>query len=333
MLLRIGSRDRKAPPGWAGVDVIQTGQRVSARAIQMSGNVRKTPLGLNKIAFKQGLARSNVWPWAEYRVSTVMAIASQSILARIDGWGITAPNLQAALSDIVARAKDGTPFTVFTMNLDHLVKLRRSGDFRHAYRNANIVTADGAPVAWLARWQDRSIVRATGADLILPLADAAAEARLPVFLFGTSASVMARAGRELSDRTDGLIDIAGTLAPSAVFDPQGAEADAAIEKIKASGAKLCFVALGAPKQEIFAERAREKGVACGFICIGAAIDFIAKEQIRAPEAMRNSGLEWLWRLASNPRRFAKRYADCAAVLFDLTVVAPMRARWPRTRGS
>jgi len=49
--------------------------------------------------------------------------------------------------------------------------------------------------------------------------------------------------------------------------------------------------------------------------------------------MRNSGLEWLWRLASNPRRFAKRYADCAAVLFDLTVVAPMRARWPRTRGS
>ncbi len=262
-----------------------------------------------------------------------MAKDFQSILASIDGWGITAPNLPAALSDIIARAKSGTPFTVFTMNLDHLVKLRRNGDFRRAYQNADIVTADGAPVAWMARWQNRSIERATGADLILPLADAAAEANLPIFLFGTSAAVMARAGRELSDRTEGRIDIAGTLAPSASFDPAGSEADAALEKIKASGAKLCLVALGAPKQELFAERAREKGVACGFVCIGAAIDFIAKEQIRAPEALRNSGLEWLWRLASNPRRFARRYADCAAVLIDLTVIAPLRARLPRARGS
>ncbi len=255
-----------------------------------------------------------------------MAFTTKPALAHVDGWGITTADLADALADILAAIKRGGPFTVFTLNLDHLVKLRRDAKFRVAYERAAIVTADGAPVAWLARNQNASVKRATGADLLMPLVEAAAEARVPVFLFGTSAAVMARAGRELGERTDGLLDIAGTLAPSAAFNPEGAEADAAIEKIRRSGAKLCFVALGAPKQELFAERARQNGLDCGMVCIGAAIDFIAGEQVRAPQAFRNNGLEWIWRLASNPRRLAKRYADCAIVLLDLTVVSPVRQR-------
>ena len=255
-----------------------------------------------------------------------------SALARVDGWNITAPSLAAALADIIAAAKASKAFTVFTLNLDHIVKLRRNPEFRNAYTNADIITADGAPVAWLARFQNASIERATGADLLIPLANAAAEAQLSVFLFGTSADVMARAGRELGDQTDGTIDIAGTLAPSMTFNPTGPEADAAIAKIKASGARLCFIALGAPKQEVFAEYARSQGLACGMICIGAALDFIAGEQVRAPQAMRNNGLEWVWRLATNPRRLGRRYAECAAVFADLIVLAPLRQRLDRARG-
>ena len=261
-----------------------------------------------------------------------MASNSKTILACVDGWGITTANQESALDEIIASAKSSKAFTVFTLNLDHIVKLRRNTEFRSAYTNADIVTADGAPVAWLARLQNKSVERATGADLLIPLANAAAEAGLPVFLFGTSPDVMARAGRELGDHTDGTIDIAGTLAPSLAFDPTGPEADAAIAKIKASGAKLCFIALGAPKQEVFAEYARSKGLPCGMICIGAALDFIAGEQVRAPQAMRNNGLEWIWRLATNPRRLGKRYADCAAVFADLIVLAPLRQRMARDRG-
>ena len=252
-------------------------------------------------------------------------------LAKIDGCGINTADLDSAIRTIIARAKAAEPFTVFTLNLDHLVKLRRNGAFRTAYANAGVVTADGAPVAWLARFQSANIQRATGADLLMPLADAAAEARLPVFLFGSSAGVMARAGRDLGERTDGLIDIAGTIAPSETFDPNGREADLAIETIRASGAKIAFIALGAPKQELFAERARSLGVNCGFVCIGAALDFIAGAQVRAPEALRNNGLEWLWRLATNPRRLARRYAECAGVLFDLVVVEPLRQRAMKLR--
>lgn len=266
--------------------------------------------------------------------NTVLAhpVLSQQVLARVDGWRITTADLASALADILAAIKSGGPFTVFTMNLDHLVKLRRNATFRAAYERAAIVTADGAPVAWLARIENASVQRATGADLLLPLVQAAAEAQIPVFLFGTSAGVMARAGRELGERTDGMLDIAGTMAPSSAFDPEGSEADAAIEKIRQSGAKLCLVALGAPKQEIFSERARAKGLDCGMVCVGAAIDFIAGAQVRAPEAFRNNGFEWIWRLATNPRRLAKRYADCAIVFLDLSAVSPLRRRLAESRG-
>lgn len=262
-----------------------------------------------------------------------MMSSSLPSLASVDGHGINCPDMDQAVAGIIKKVMAGEPFTVFTLNLDHLVKLRRNASFRNAYANAGIVTADGTPVAWLARTQNPTIERTTGADLIIPLADAAAHARLPVFLFGTSAQVMASAGRDLSDRTDGLIDIAGTLAPSAQFDPEGAEADAAIETIRKSGAKLVFVALGAPKQEIFAERARAAGLACGFICIGAALDFIAGTQVRAPESMRNNGLEWLWRLGTNPRRLFIRYAKCGGLFLELLFLAPFRARSTRLGGT
>lgn len=260
-----------------------------------------------------------------------MASHRSQSLASIDGCAITSPNLEGAVRAIISRAKSGEAFTVFTLNLDHLVKLRRNPAFREAYSNADIITADGAPVAWLARFQNNTIERTTGADLLMPLTDAAAEARLPIFLFGSTADVMTRAARDLGERTDGLIDIAGTLAPSASFDPSGDEADMAIEAIRRSGAKLAFIALGAPKQELFAERARKSGLQCAFVCIGAALDFIAGAQIRAPESLRNNGMEWLWRLATNPRRLARRYAECAGILFDLVVLAPLRGRTARTR--
>lgn len=262
-----------------------------------------------------------------------MASAASPSLANIDGRGINCPNPAQAIADTIRRAKQAESFTLFTLNLDHLVKLRRSPAFRNAYASADIVTADGAPVAWLARMQSPTIERTTGADLLIPLAQAAAEARLPVFMFGTSADVMARAGQHLAQRSEGGLDIAGTMAPSASFDPEGPEADAAIERIRQSGARLCFIALGAPKQEIFADRARKAGVPCGFICIGAALDFIAGTQVRAPQVMRDNGLEWVWRLATNPRRLARRYADCAGLFLHLMLVAPLRGREGRPGGA
>jgi exopolysaccharide biosynthesis WecB/TagA/CpsF family protein len=264
-----------------------------------------------------------------FHATSALATKSKAvpILAHVDGWPIHLDTLPRAVDEIVKQAKAGLGFTVFTLNLDHLVKLRTSTAFQAAYRKADLVTADGAPVARLARRQNADIERTTGADMFLPLASAAAAKDLPVYLFGATSLVLTTVSHRLKQHTHGKIEIAGSLAPSATFDPQGPEADAAIALIKASGARLCFVALGAPKQEVFAARAVAKGCKAGFVCVGAAVDFVAGTQVRAPGVFQRYGLEWAWRLANNPRRLAKRYADCASVLVDVAVLAPLRRQF------
>ncbi len=247
-------------------------------------------------------------------------------LAHVDGWPIHLATLNSAVTTIMARTQVPTGFTVFTLNLDHLAKLRSNAAFQAAYKTADLVTADGAPVAALSRTQNKTIERTTGADLFLPLVTAAAAAQVPVYLFGASRSVLDKVARALATHTAGKLTIAGYESPSATFDPQGSEADSAIAQIKASGARMVFVALGAPKQEVFAARAVAQGCEAGFICIGAAVDFVAGTQVRAPLAFQRYGMEWAWRLAHNPVRLAKRYSDCAVVLFDVVLVAPVLRR-------
>ena len=268
---------------------------------------------------------------AAYVDPGVMRFEPRPHTATVDGWGINVSDQPTAIRAIIEAAQANESFTVFTLNLDHLVKLRTSAVFQRAYRHATFVTADGEPVARLARRDDPAIVRTTGADLLLPLADACAAAGLPVFLFGTSPAVLGKAGERLVQNTGGRLEIKGTLSPPQGFDPEGPEADAAINRIAQSGARICFVALGAPKQELFAARAQARGIKAGFVCIGASLDFLAGEQIRAPRAFQRMGMEWLWRLGSNPRRLAARYAQCAVLLAELTVLSPLSGASSRHR--
>jgi N-acetylglucosaminyldiphosphoundecaprenol N-acetyl-beta-D-mannosaminyltransferase len=103
------------------------------------------------------------------------------------------------------------------------------------------------------------------------------------------------------------------------FDPFGMEADACIEALRRSGARVCFLALGAPKQEIFAARAQAALPEVGFLSIGAGLDFLAGSQTRAPLWMRRWALEWLWRAVGDPKRLAMRYVRCAMLMPGLTL--------------
>ena len=248
--------------------------------------------------------------------SAVFGHSSTSVsrVADIDGWPVNVATMSSAIDSLVeaAAAEDG--FTCFTLNLDHLVKLRTDEAFQRAYRGARFVTADGEPVARIARRQWPSVRRTTGADMFLPLCQAAADHGLPVYLFGTSPGVLETTKARLAELTSGQLEIVGAEAPRYGFDPTGPEARACMDRIAASGARLCLVLLGAPKQELFSALAVERGVACGFVCLGASADFVAGHQVRAPRALQTAGLEWAWRLASNPRRLGLRYARCALLL-------------------
>jgi len=240
----------------------------------------------------------------------------------IDGWRVNVPTENAAIRLVTDAMARGEGCTLFTLNLDHLVKLRSDEKFQRAYREATLVTADGAPVVHIGRRTWRALERTTGADLMMPLCIAAAKANRPVFLFGSSDGVLAGTAKVLAGATDGRLQIAGSVAPPRNFDPESELADSYIETIRGSGARLCFVLLGAPKQEIFAARALRSGVGCCFICAGAAADFISGQSVRAPRFFQHAGLEWAWRLAHEPRRLWPRYLKCALLLAQIGL-----ARW------
>lgn len=253
-----------------------------------------------------------------------MSLPVLTNLAEIDGQFINVASLRDAVALPIAFARAGEGFTFFTLNLDHIVKRRDEPEFRDAYARATFVSADGAPVAFLARRADRRIQRTTGADLVVPLAVAAARNGIPLGLFGTRHDVLTASAQHLRKVAPGLV-IAAMEAPPMGFDPTSRAAEQACQRLTQAGARIILVALGAPKQEFFAAHMQAQFPGLGFVAIGAALDFIAGTQVRAPEIFQRLGLEWFWRLSTNPGRMARRYGLCARVMVDLLLAgAPAR---------
>lgn len=253
-------------------------------------------------------------------------LAGEGVLALVD-----IPTEAALLADLGDRLGGGEGFAVATLNLDHIVKLRRSAAFRAAYAAQTHVVADGNPVVWLAHIAGRPEVQLVpGSELIAPLAALAAEKAAPVALLGSTEPVLRAAAARLEADHPGL-SVACCIAPPFGFDPEGPAADAALDEVAASGARLCLLALGAPKQEILAARGVARHPSLGFVSIGAGLDFIAGHQARAPRWVRRIAMEWLWRMLSNPRRLARRYLDCALVLPGLARSARAAGRARRAR--
>lgn len=215
-------------------------------------------------------------------------------------------------------------FALATLNLDHLTKLPRDPDFAAAYGVQDLIVADGRPVVWLSQLAKRPVELMPGSDLIIPICELAAELSLPLAFFGSDVPSLRGAAQDLQTRVPGL-EICHIAAPPMGFDPQSDAADAALRDIAQSGARLCFLALGAPKQEILAARGRSIAPEIGFASIGAGLDFLAGRQRRAPRWMRVLALEWFWRAMQSPARMVPRYARCFAILPGLALEA-WRAR-------
>ena len=170
----------------------------------------------------------------------------------------------------------------------------------------DVVAPDGQPVRWaLNRLHAAGLTdRVYGPELTLSVCAAAAAAQLPVFLYGTTDAVLERFRAALAARFPGLT-VAGTLAPP--FRPVTPEEDAAhVRAIRESGARIVFVGLGCPRQERWVLEHRA-AVGVPLLAVGAAFDFISGTKPWAPAWMQARGLEWLFRLASEPRRLAGRY--------------------------
>lgn len=226
---------------------------------------------------------------------------------------VNVPHWVALERQISGRFRAGDGFTLATLNLDHLVKLRSDARFRSAYAAQDLVVADGQPIVWLSRLAGTPVDLIAGSDSILPLSRIAAAHRKTIALVGSTAPTLAAAKTYLEHQVPDARVVA-TISPPMGFDPQGRSADAVLRQIEEAGADMVFVALGAPKQELFAAYGRQRLDDVGFASIGAGLDFFSGAQVRAPRWMRAIAMEWLWRALQQPRRMVPRYARCLAIL-------------------
>ena len=213
----------------------------------------------------------------------------------------------AALDRIEALVAARAGGAVFTPNVDHVVLAARDSSFASAYQRAELSLADGMPVVWASRLLGAPVPeKVSGSDLLLPLAERAARRGWRLYLLGGAPGVADEAGRRLQALFPALM-LAGTDAPLLSADPGDPASAAALARLRAARPDLVLVALGAPKQELWIDRHRDALRPAVAVGIGAALDFLAGRARRAPRLVSRAGLEWLWRLAREPRRLWRRY--------------------------
>lgn len=196
---------------------------------------------------------------------------------------------------------------VVTPNADHLLRLETDAQFRSVYAAAALVVADGMPLVW-ASWLSGTPLpaRVSGADLLSAVAERAAYEGVPIFLLGGPPGIANLAANKLQSRFPGL-KIVGAYSPSMGFEHKPEENRLILTKIKRSGARIIFVGVGSPKQELWMHRYAEEIGAGVLMGVGAAIEFAAGTRTRAPLWMQKSGSEWLYRLYQEPKRLFWRY--------------------------
>ncbi len=213
--------------------------------------------------------------------------------------------LERLESFILTGRATGRSHQIATINADFVVNSLHDPDLRRILQEADMATADGMPLVLGARLLGVPLAdRVTGADLVPALAERAAEQGYSIFLLGARPGVGTRAAELLQQRYPGL-RIAGVVAPPNLPIDQ---MDASIlDQIRAARPDILLVAFGNPKQEKWIRMyARDLAVP---VCIGVGgtFDMIAGVTRRAPAWMQRVGLEWLYRLAQEPRRLWRRY--------------------------
>jgi N-acetylglucosaminyldiphosphoundecaprenol N-acetyl-beta-D-mannosaminyltransferase len=223
----------------------------------------------------------------------------------IVGMRVDATTYDDATARIIAGAKAAKSAYVCASNVHMTMETYDSPKFADVVNSADLVTPDGMPLVWGLRGLGvKNAVRVCGPALTLTVCEAAAQMNVPIALYGgTSASLVAFT--DFLKNKFPSIDIACQISPP--FRPVTREEDEAYTKqIVDSGARILFVGIGCPRQEIWMSEHRGR-IPAVMLGVGAAFDFHSGRIKQAPAWMQKVGLEWLFRLLMEPRRLWKRY--------------------------
>ena len=197
------------------------------------------------------------------------------------------------------------PRLVTFTNVHMAVEAQLHPEFHELLNKTDLNCPDGAPIYWLAKLQDATAEKISGPDFMPLFCEQSVERGHRHFFYGGAEGVPERAAEALRARYPGM-QIAGYHAPP-FRELTAAEAEETIARINNSGADVVWVSLGCPRQEWWLHEYGPRLKAKVVLAVGQATDILAGDKSRCPEAMRNVGLEWVYRLAKDPRRLWKRY--------------------------
>jgi N-acetylglucosaminyldiphosphoundecaprenol N-acetyl-beta-D-mannosaminyltransferase len=231
-----------------------------------------------------------------------MILASRNVL----GMRVDATSYEDASRRVIRWAREGKSSYVCVASVHMVMEAFDSEAFRQVVNGADLVTPDGRPLVWaLGSLGIRSPSQVRGTDLTMHVVERAARENVPIALYGGTPDVLESFVRVLREHYP-KVPVVCQIAPP--FRPLTPEEDEAMTReIADSGARIVFVGIGCPKQEKWMEAHKER-IPAVMLGVGAAFDFHAGRVRQAPRWMQAAGLEWMFRLAMDPRRLWKRYA-------------------------
>jgi N-acetylglucosaminyldiphosphoundecaprenol N-acetyl-beta-D-mannosaminyltransferase len=210
------------------------------------------------------------------------------------------------LDVIESFTRDGKCHQIATANTDFLVKALSDPELRTVLSHCDLVVPDGMPLLWASRLMGiRMPERVTGADLVPRLGELSDAKGYRLFFLGGTEGASERAERSMKARYPG-VNIVGRLAPP-VAPLEQMDNRAILAEIHRARPDILLVAFGNPKQEKWIHRHLDSLKVPVCIGVGAALDFLGGSVARAPGWMQKTGLEWLHRLITEPRRLGRRY--------------------------
>ncbi|TWU56092.1 WecB/TagA/CpsF family glycosyltransferase [Rubripirellula reticaptiva] len=245
------------------------------------------------------------------------------------GINVNAIDYEAAVTKIIDAGKARQSMSVTALAVHGV--MTGVSDSQHKYRlnQFDLVCPDGQPVRWALNKLHKANLsdRVYGPELTLRLCEAAAKSGVSIFLFGATQEMLDQFAEKLCEKYPGLV-IAGKQA-SRFRTLSTTERDELADKINTSGAGICFVGLGCPRQEVFAYEMRDR-VSMPLVAVGAAFAFHAGMLEQAPPWMQRNGLEWFFRLSREPGRLWKRYSTTNPAFATLAILQKLKLYSART---
>ena len=217
-----------------------------------------------------------------------------------------AVDLDAAVERITYFAERRAPYMVSALAVHGLVESCHDPRLAEALNGFDLVLPDGQPVRWALNWLHGLDLpdKVPGPSVVEQVLTGAAEDRFGVFFYGSTPDTLEGLRADIDERYSGRIEVHSCPSRFEPVDRAGLEAIATT--INESGARICFVGLGCPRQERFVATVGPS-LHMPALAVGAAFDFLAGTIHRSPTWMQRAGLEWAYRLAQDPSRLARRY--------------------------